>query len=176
MELRREILLESTRFCVVRHHLLGPDGAAYTKDSIQHPGAVAVVAVRPGPPPAVVLIRNSRVAVGKSLIEIPAGTLEPGEDPLATAARELAEETGYRAGRLEPLGQLLMSPGILNERMHLFLASELSPGASALETGEQIETLVTPWDEALAMACDGRITDAKTIAALLLADRLGRVR
>ena len=119
----------------------------------------------------VCLIRNFRLAVCRWLVEIPAGTLEPGEPPLDTAARELIEETGYRAAQLMPLCELLFSPGILHERMHLFLATQLTPGETRLEVGEQIERLIVPWEEALEMIRRGEIEDAKTVAALLFCDR-----
>jgi ADP-ribose pyrophosphatase len=115
------------------------------------------------------------VAVGETLIELPAGTLDhPGEEPLECARRELAEETGYRAARLEKLIDFFVSPGILRERMHLFLATELTPGTTDLDAGEQIEKLVVPWHEALAMVHDGRIHDAKTLVSLLYYDRFIR--
>jgi ADP-ribose pyrophosphatase len=119
----------------------------------------------------VCLVRNYRVAVEQTLVELPAGTLDRDEPPVATAARELSEETGYTAGRIEPFAQFFMSPGILNERMHVFVASGLAPGTAALEAGEEIETFIVPWEEALAMVEDGRIQDAKTVAAILLYDR-----
>jgi ADP-ribose pyrophosphatase len=117
----------------------------------------------------VCLIRNFRIAVGKTLVELPAGTLE-GHTPLETAHRELQEETGYCAGRMEPLCQFQMSPGILNERMHLFAASQLTPGDMALEAGEEIETLEVDWAQALSMVHSGEIEDAKTMLALLFYD------
>jgi ADP-ribose pyrophosphatase len=122
----------------------------------------------------VCLIRNYRVAVGKTLIELPAGTLEPGEQPAVTAGRELIEETGFRAARIEKLREFTMSPGILNERMYLYLAADLTPGAMALEAGEQIETLVTSWDEAMRMVFDGTIEDAKTLVGLMHYDVMRR--
>ncbi|HEY1785459.1 MAG TPA: NUDIX hydrolase, partial [Pirellulales bacterium] len=88
-----------------------------------------------------------------------------------TAQRELNEETGYRAKRIERLGEWLMSPGILNERMHVFVASGLSPGPTALEPGEHIEPLVVAWSQALEMVRGGEIVDAKTVAAILYYDR-----
>jgi ADP-ribose pyrophosphatase len=108
------------------------------------------------------------------MIELPAGTLEPGEDPKACAARELAEETGYRAGRLARLLVIHPSPGILTERLVIFLAQDLEAGPPRREAGEEIENLLVPMDEALAMVRDGRITDSKTVAALLFWDRFGR--
>ena len=101
------------------------------------------------------------------MIELPAGTLEPDEDPAETARRELAEETGYRAGRIEHLITFWMSPGILDERMHLYLAEELQPGPTALEAGEDIQPLLCTWDEAMEMVRRGEIRDAKTLVGLL---------
>ena len=114
------------------------------------------------------------MAVGKTLLELPAGTLDRVESLAEAAARELAEETGYRAGRIEPVAAFWMSPGILRERMHLFVAEDLLPGPQALEPGEQIHTRVVAWNEAVAMCLDGRIDDAKTVAGLLLCDALRR--
>lgn len=169
-----ELLLTTRRFSVLRHTQLFADGTVKQRESIQHPGAVLILPwFSDG---RVALIRNYRVAVGETVWELPAGTLEPPEEPAATAARELQEETGYRAARLEPLGRLLMSPGILNERMHLFAATELTPGPTALEQGEEIETHLFAWEAALEMIDGGEICDAKSVAALLLWERLLRRR
>ena len=119
----------------------------------------------------VCLIRNFRVAVGKTMWEIPAGTLDHDEPPLATAGRELIEETGYRAAEIELLTELAMSPGILNERMYVYLARGLTPGPTAVEPGEEIATSVLAWADALAMIERGEIHDAKTVAGLLFYDR-----
>ena len=107
------------------------------------------------------------MAVGETLLELPAGTLDRNEPPLAAAARELAEETGYRARDLEPAGAFWMSPGILRERMHLFVARGLTAGEQALEPGELIQPRVVAWEEAVAMCLDGRIDDAKSVAGIL---------
>ena len=117
------------------------------------------------------LIENYRVSLGRQLIELPAGTLEPGEEPTATAHRELAEETGYRAGHLEPLGVLYMSPGVLDEKMFFYLATRLEAGPTSLDAGEEIHVRPTTWSEALAMVRDGRIQDGKTVAGLLYYER-----
>jgi ADP-ribose pyrophosphatase len=160
-----EELLATHRFRVVRHRQQGPDGRLHVKDTVQHPGAVAILPLLDDG--QVCLIRNYRIAVGKTLIELPAGTLEPGEDPAVTAHRELIEETGYRADSIEKLREFSMSPGILNERMYLFAARGLTAGPTALEAGEQIETLVVSWDEAMRMVYDGTIEDAKTLVGLM---------
>ena len=92
--------------------------------------------------------------------------------PQSAAIRELAEETGYRAGTMKPLCEFFMSPGVFPERMYLFLATDLKPGPPNLEPGEQITSRVTAWQEALAMTRDGRIEDAKTLIGLLFYDNL----
>ncbi len=164
-----EVLLETRRFRVVRRTQRLADGRENSREVIEHPGAVAIVPMVDDR--HVCLIRNFRLAVGCWLLEIPAGTLEPAEDPLATAHRELAEETGYTARSIEPLCQMLFSPGILHERMHLFVAHGLTPGPTRLEFGEQIERQVMPLAGVLAMIERGEVEDAKTVAALLLYDR-----
>jgi ADP-ribose pyrophosphatase len=170
MSTKPEELLVTRKFRVVRHVTLGRDGKPHVKDIVEHPGAVTVLPLVDDQ--RVCLIRNDRIAAGKTLIELPAGTLEPGEDPAATAKRELAEETGFRAATLEKLCEFFMSPGILNERMHLFVARGLLPGAAALEPGENIEPLIVTWREAMQMVRDGSIEDAKTLVGLLYYDRL----
>jgi ADP-ribose pyrophosphatase len=114
-----------------------------------------------------VLVRNQRPAVGEELWEIPAGTLEPGETTEQAALRELAEETGYRAGNLVKLGEFFPSPGLLTERTHVYAASELVPGEQALEADETITPHVVPWSQAMAWVHDGTIRDAKTLIALM---------
>ena len=165
-----ELLLRARRFDVVRHYETLPDGSVHTRESVQHPGAVVILPLVDDA--HVCLIRNYRVAVKETLIELPAGTLELGEDPAETARRELIEETGYRAEKIALLSEFFMSPGILNERMRLYLATGLTAGDTAREPGENIQNLVVPWDEAMAMVTDGRIRDAKTLVGLLLYDRM----
>ena len=167
-----ELLLATSRFRVVRHVERLADGTEHVRETVVHPGAVAVLPLLDDG--RVCLIRNYRVAVDEELIELPAGTIDAGEDPLETARRELAEETGYRAARFERLHEFWISPGILNERMHLFLATGLTAGAPALQAGERIHTLLVEWDEALAMVADRRIRDAKTLLGLLYYDRVRR--
>jgi ADP-ribose pyrophosphatase len=164
-----ELLHAGTIFRVVRRNWTLPDGRRGTKECVLHPGAVAVVPLLDDD--RVCLIRNHRVTVEQTLIEIPAGTLEAGEAPEVCAARELQEETGYTADTLERLATLFMSPGILHERMHVFVATGLRAGATDLQAGEEIENLVLPWHEAVAMVERGEIVDGKTVAALLLVDR-----
>lgn len=117
------------------------------------------------------MIRNFRHSIGKTLLELPAGTLELGESPQQTAVRELREETGYEADSVIELAGFYMSPGILNERMYAFVATGLSEHAPAREAGEDIKNCVVSWDEAMTLIQRGEIEDAKSIATLLYYDR-----
>lgn len=144
------------------------DGSTSEREVVLHRGAVALLPMVDAE--HVCLVKNERYAVGKTLLEVPAGTLDPGEEPSATAARELREETGYTAGKITPLGGWWVSPGILSERMHLFICEDLTPGATDLEPDERLEPVVVGWSDAVAMALDGRIEDAKSMLAILLWD------
>ena len=160
-----DILFQGQRFRVERAVQTTADGSRHLREIVRHPGAVVILPLLDDG--RICFVRNYRVAVGQTLIELPAGTLEPDEDPAQTALRELAEETGYRADRMEHLLTFCMSPGILDEQMHLYLAAALQPGPMALEAGEDIQPLLCTWEEALAMAHRGEIHDAKTLVGLL---------
>ena len=158
-------LLTTDRFFVEELWRQSPDGTMRKRAIIRHTGAVAILPIVDGG--QVCLIRNYRVAAGGTLLEIPAGTLVPGEDPLAAAQRELAEETGFRAERWQRLFRFYMSPGILDEQMHLFVATGLTAGQPAREPGEEIENVIVGRDEAHRMVEQGQIVDAKTLIAIL---------
>lgn len=162
-------LLETTRFQVVKQTVTRPDGQAVSVSYVVHPGSVAILPLVDDE--HLCLIRSRRLTVGQTLIEIPAGTREPGEPPQETARRELEEETGYRAAQWEELVQFYASPGILSERMHIYVARGLTPGEPRREANEEIENLVLSWDEALVMLDRGEIVDGKTIVALLTYQR-----
>ncbi len=159
------ILLKCDRFFVERVVQTGSDGKLHQRQVVRHPGSVVILPCVDDK--HICLIRNYRVAVGKTLIELPAGTLEPGEDPQATAFRELIEETGYRAEHMQRLHAFYAAPGILDEQMALFAATGLTAGEPEREAGEQIENLLVSWEEALDMVRLGEICDAKTIVGLL---------
>ncbi len=142
-----------------------PDGQTVLRDVVLHPGAVAILPLVDDE--HICLLRNHRFILNEVLWEIPAGTLEPGEDIEAAAVRELAEETGYQAGRWRKLLEFYPSPGILSERTHLFVASDLTAGTMRPEIDEQLEPQVVAWSQALAWTRDGTIRDAKTLLALL---------
>ena len=163
------VLLENRRFAVVEKTITQADGETASCRFVRHGGSVAILPILNDR--RVCLIQSRRVTVDETLVEIPAGTREPNEAPLATATRELAEETGFRAGKLEELTSYYPSPGILSERMWIFVARDLTEGEPAREANEQIENYIVRWDEALAMIDNGEIRDGKTIIALLTYER-----
>lgn len=148
-----------------------PDGSIGSLEMIRHPGASAVVPLLDtnDQDPTVLLIRQYRYATDGYLYEIPAGRLDPGELPADCAKRELAEETGYRAERVEHLFTMFTTPGFTDEKIHLFLATGLTPGDSAREPDEFLELVPTRLSRALSMVEQGEIQDAKTALALLYA-------
>ncbi|GFO59243.1 ADP-ribose pyrophosphatase [Geomonas silvestris] len=148
--------------------LIGKQGW-YTYQIVRHPGGAAVLPLHEDG--SVTLIRQLRPAVGEFLLELPAGRLAPGEDPMLAAGRELVEETGLSAAGLESLGVLHSSPGVFDEVIHLYLATGLTQGEARPEDYEEISCVRLPLAEALKMAEEGTITDGKTIAALLRARR-----
>jgi ADP-ribose pyrophosphatase len=160
-----EVLLVTRRFRVVRKPEPARGAAFRTREIIEHPGAAAILPLLSDD--RIVLIENYRLSVDRRLLEIPAGTLEPGEEPSEAALRELAEETGYRAGSLELWMSFYPSPGILTERMYLYAATDLAPGPTALEADEDIRVRIVAADEAIDLIGRGEIEDAKTIAGLL---------
>jgi ADP-ribose pyrophosphatase len=169
----RQIVYNGKKVRLEIHHLEDPDtGKRHKREVCVHPGAVVVLPILPDG--TVLLIKNYRYAVGESLLELPAGTLEKGEEPINCAGRELLEETGYTARRLKTMGTFFSSPGILSERMYAFAAYDLQPGRAAPEEGEEIELRPTDWEEAVDMIRSGAIRDGKTIAAILMFDRFHR--
>jgi ADP-ribose pyrophosphatase len=162
----RQIVYAGGRIQVAVQSHLRPDGQTGTKEIVLHPGAVGVLALLGTN--HLCLLRNYRFPLNETLWEIPAGTLEPGEDVLHAAQRELAEETGYHAATWEKLTAFYPSPGVLNEVLHLYIARELTPGEMRPEPDEQMEPQTVALTQALAWVHDGTIRDAKTIIALLL--------
>jgi ADP-ribose pyrophosphatase len=147
-----------------------PDGSTGQLEMIRHPGAAAVLpfASDPGgPDPTLLLIKQYRYAAGGEMIEIPAGRLNPGEDPKDCAQRELLEEVGVKAGRIERLTTIWTTPGFTDERIHLFWAADLKTGQHAREPDEFIEVTPTPLSQALTLIRDGGISDAKTALSIL---------
>ncbi len=146
------------------------DGKTIRRDAIRHPGAVVILPILDAE--HVVLLRNFRFVIGETLWEAPAGTVEPNEALEVCARRELLEETGYQAAKWRSLGYMYASPGVMDEKLHLFVAEELTPGTARPEPDEQLEPVTVRLDEAIRMCLDGTIRDAKTITSLLLWERL----
>jgi ADP-ribose pyrophosphatase len=145
-----------------------PNGSETIREVVEHPGAVVIVAVDQDG--TVLLVRQYRHAVGRDILELPAGTLEKNEPPDAAAPRELKEETGYTAQRWDLLTRFFSSPGILTEELHIFLARDLAEGLFQPMEDEDISLERVPLPEALQRVRRGEIVDAKSMLGLLLAE------
>jgi ADP-ribose pyrophosphatase len=158
-------------FNVFTDTLEEPGGHRHIKDVIRHNGSVVILAVDESKNPAdpdVILERQYRHAAGQYLIELPAGTRDPGEAPLAAAKREMIEETGYRAKKWTLLQKYYASPGFLGEWMQIYLARDIRQGEAKLEEDENLEVFRLPLSEAMKMVAEGKIHDGKTLIGLLL--------
>lgn len=140
-----------------------PDGRPCKREMIEHPGGAAVFCVHEG---KVALVRQFRYAYGEALLEIPAGKLEKGEDPMLAAKRELEEETGLEAESLKHLFTLYPTPGYTNEKIYIYEAVNVKKGRQHLDEGEFLNVVYLPVEEAARMVETGEIHDAKTIVAL----------
>jgi len=171
-QLTRRLIYRGLKIDLALQQVRLRDGTIAERELVLHRGAVALVPMVDDQ--HVCLIRNHRYTVDRTLLEVPAGTIEPNESPDQTAERELLEETGYRAGRIRRIREWYVSPGVMNERMYLYLCEDLRPGPVDHQLDEQLQAVVVSWEEAMAMADDGRIDDAKTLLALIICDRLRR--
>lgn len=142
-----------------------PQGGSIRREVVAHPGAVVILPLLD--PETIILIRNERYVVQQTLWELPAGTLEVGEDPAACAARELIEETGYRAQKILPLLDFFSTPGFCNEFLYVYVAQDLEYVGQALDETEKIDVEPLSFSMALKMIQEGTIRDAKTICSLL---------
>jgi ADP-ribose pyrophosphatase len=165
MQKDREVVLVGARFNVERRLLKGRDGSEQTREVVVHPGSVVILPLLDDG--RIVMIKNTRFTVGRTLWELPAGTRDGDEPPRECAVRELEEETGYRAKELTPLLEFYPAPGISNERMHAFVATGLSPSRQSLDATEQIEVFPLAREEVLRMVRAGQIEDAKSLSVLL---------
>lgn len=142
-------------------------GRETTREVVLHPGACAILPVTEKK--EILFVRQYRYAAEETLLEIPAGKIDPGEAPDVCAARELTEETGFRAERLRKLGAVFTTPGFCNEKIHLYLADRLVPAHQHLDTDEFLDVVKITLGEALEMIRNGEISDAKTLAAFAIA-------
>lgn len=166
----RRVIYRGRKIDLALQAITMSDGSVAEREVVLHRGAVALLPMVDRD--HVCLVKNARYSVGKTLLEVPAGTIDEGESPDSTAPRELREETGYVAGRIRKLGEWWVSPGVMNERMYLYLCEDLTPGKTELQADEELESVVVRWDDALEMTKDGRIDDAKSILAILMYDRM----
>lgn len=142
-----------------------PDGKPCKREIVEHSGGAAVLCEYEG---KIAFVRQYRYAYGEELLEIPAGKLEKGEDPMRAAMRELSEETGFKAERLELLTVLYPSPGYTNEKIYLYAAHGVKRGTRHLDEGEFLDVEMIPAQDALEMTRSGALQDAKSVTALLL--------
>lgn len=162
-----ETVFQGPIFSVVSERVKEPDGIAVRRDIVRHNGSVVILAVDDSTrPPRVLLERQYRHAAGQRLWELPAGSLEPGENKLSAAKRELLEETGYTAGTWQHALFFYVSPGFLNESMEVFLARDLEKGKAQPEEDERIALRFFPFPQVIRMAMSGKIQDAKTLASV----------
>lgn len=166
-----EIAFPTSRFQVARITAELPDGQEVEKYVIRHPGAVVLVPILADG--RIVMIRNFRYSIEQTLLELPAGTVDAPEEPATTAARELAEETGYVAGKWDFIQSFFAAPGNGDEQMHLFVARDLTESTPNRELGEQIENQPLDWAEITKRIEAGEIVDAKTLVGLLLVHQRG---
>jgi len=172
-----EVVYTGPLFRVLHDKIIEPGGVNNERDVIRHNGSVVILAIdssKNKKNPWVVMERQYRHAANQFLWELPAGKLEPGEDALEGAKRELAEETGYRARKWKPLVEYYASPGFLGESMKVFLAEGLEAGDAAPEEDEKIELRLAKLSEVIEMIEKGAILDGKTLCSVLLYDRLER--
>jgi len=169
---KSELLHEGRNFSFLRDEVELPSGRRTERDVVRHPGAVAIVPVLPDR--RIVLVRQFRYAAGKTLLEIPAGTLEPGESVIDCARRELIEETGFRAEKMEPILSCYMAPGYSNEIIHFFVARGLVEVGVDPEWDEEISVEPFSVDEVHRMIDENSIEDAKTVVGVLASLRLNR--
>jgi ADP-ribose pyrophosphatase len=178
--LSSEVVYQGPLFRVLHDKLLEPGGKPSERDVIRHNGSVVILAIdssKSKKNPWIVVERQYRHAANQYLWELPAGKLDPGEDPLAGAQRELAEETGYAAKKWKPLVEYYASPGFLGESMKVFIAEGLVAGDAHPEADEEIEFRLVKLSDALKMIEKGEILDGKTLTSVLLYARLrGRKR
>ena len=164
-----ETIYKGRVFTVEKLTVTLPDGHESFREVVRHGGGAAIVAV--DDKENVYMVRQFRIAAGREMMEIPAGKIEPGEDPAVCAARELTEETGLKAGKMEHLISMYATPGYCGEKLHIYLATDLSVGNPHRDPGEFLNIRSYKLRELLDMVTDGQLEDAKTVVGLLLAAR-----
>ena len=167
--LESQLAYHGVFFDVTRDRVRCPDGHEGVREFIRHPGAVMVVALLDAD--TILLERQFRYPLGRSFVEMPAGKLEPGEDALACARRELQEETGYAAGHWERLGAFHNAIGYSDEKIEVYLARELDFVGASTDAGEVLEVFAAPWRDLLEWIAQGTVTDVKTMVGAYWLER-----
>ena len=162
-----EAIFDGVLLHVKRDTVKLPNGKEATREWIKHPGASSVIPLLPDG--RIILVRQYRYPIDAVTLEVPAGKLDaPDEDPLVCAERELSEETGYTAEHITKLTTIATTVGCSNEKIHLYAAEGLTPGKQHTDEDEFINVVKVPLEEAVAMATDGRIVDAKSVISILM--------
>lgn len=164
-----EIVYHGVIFDVERMQVSLPDGKPARRDLVRHRGACAIVALNAQA--EVVLVRQYRAAFDDIIVELPAGKIDPQEDPMLCAKRELIEETGYTSDHWHKLTVMLSSPGFCDEVLHIYLATDIRGGQRHLDEGEFVDVQLVPFDQAVTQIMQGHIQDAKTIVGILMAQQ-----
>jgi len=165
--LESEIIFKGAVFDVERDRLREENGIEIIREVVRHPGGAGALPLFDDG--RVALVKQYRHPACRELLEIPAGRIEDGETPEMCAAREMEQETGFRAGRIEKLAEFYTTPGFCEEKLHVYLATDLTPSSQALDHDELVEVVYLPLAEAARMVERGGIEDSKTIIALLSA-------
>jgi ADP-ribose pyrophosphatase len=165
--LESEKIFKGAVFEVERDRLLEENGIEIVREVVRHPGGAGALPLFDDG--RVALVKQYRHPARRELLEIPAGRIEVGETPEMCAAREVEQEIGFRAGRIEKLAEFYSTPGFCEEKLHVYLATDLTPSSQALDHDELVEVVYLPFAEAAQMLGRGGIEDSKTIIALLLA-------
>lgn len=164
--LSSENIYQGAVFSVTRDIIAAPSGLQITREVIQHAGGAGGIALFEDG--RIALVKQYRHPAKDFLLEIPAGKIDAGESPEECAAREIEEELGFKIGKIEKLAEFYSTPGFCGEKLHVYLATQLEPTAQNLDHDEEVEIIFMPLAEAIALAENGQIFDAKTIIALLL--------
>ena len=170
-KIRSNLIYSGKIFNVYRDEVMLPNGKLAYREAVDHNGAVAIV---PLDKDEVILIRQFRYSTGEEILEIPAGTLNKGEDPESCARRELEEEIGYTAGKIKKMTEFFLAPGYSNELLHLFIAWDLSQSSQILDGDEFVQIERYPRENVIELVMNRKVRDAKTIIGLyMLTDYMG---
>ncbi len=168
-KLSSEEIFDGVAIHLYRDEILLPNGNKGVREVIRHPGAVCVLPITENGD--VIFVNQFRYALNKVTLEVPAGKLEKGEDPMEAALRELSEETGITANKIEPLGALYTTPALIDEIIYMYIATDLKEGEQHLDEDEFVNTIRIPLEKAVEMVMNGEIKDSKTQLMILKAEK-----